>query len=157
MQGQLFFNPAEHHAAFMRDLAAGVCTTCPTCRRHAQIYRRTFHASMARQLIQLYRLGGAVGYVHASALIIPGISGAGDFSKAKYWGLIATKINTDSHTKANGMWTLTPDGMAFVNGHLNIPREVHIFDDQIHGVSAQEISIQDALGKRFNYHELMGG
>ena len=155
MQGQLFFDQAAVAADFMHRLKAGEHFPCPTCTRHAQLYRRLFHASMAAQLIRLYSLGGAHEYVHASRLILKGVSGAGDFSKAKYWGLIHSGINTDPHTKTSGQWMLSRDGVAFVLGNLRIPREVMIFDDKIYGVSEREITIREALGKRYNYNELM--
>jgi hypothetical protein len=155
MQGQLFYDPNTVSAAFMDALKQGEACDCPTCGRHAQIYRRKFHSSIARQLIRLYRLGGTAHYIHASKLILPDVSGAGDFSKAKYWGLIYQQINTDPDTKCNGMWILSPDGVAFVQGKLRIPREVMVFDDQVRGMSTETISIGEALGDRFNYHELM--
>lgn len=155
MQNELFYNEQAVRDEFLRQLKAGAQIECPTCGRHAQIYRRKFHASMALQLIRLYRLGGETSYIHASQLIIHGVSGAGDFSKAKYWGLIVPRMNTDAHTRCNGMWMLSADGVQFVLGALRIPDEVHVFDDKLFGVGTREITIKDALGKRFNYHELM--
>lgn len=156
MQGQLFYDPSVVSEAFMDALKQGDSCDCPTCGRHAQIYRRKFHSSMARQLIRLYRLGGSAHYIHASKLILPDVSGAGDFSKAKYWGLIYQQvINTNPDTKSSGMWMLSADGIAFVQGRLRISREVLVFDDQVRGMSNETISISEVLGDRFNYHELM--
>lgn len=155
-QMQLFYNPAEVSADFLARLKAGNQCDCPTCGRHAQIYRRKFHSSMALQLIQLHRLGGAKDYIHASKLIMPGVTGSGDFSKAKYWGLIHPKPATDEEPgKASGMWILSDAGEQFVRGTLRIPSEVLVFDDRVEGQSAETISIQEALGSKFNYHELM--
>jgi hypothetical protein len=155
MQGQLFYDANTVSAAFMESLKQGEACDCPTCGRHAQIYRRKFHASIARQLIRLYWLGGTAHYIHASKLILPEVSGAGDFSKAKYWGLIYQQINTDPDTKCNGMWMLSAEGVAFVRGQHRIAREVFVFDDEVQGMSAETITIAEALGDRFNYHELM--
>ncbi len=156
MQGQLFYDANTVSAAFMESLKQGEACDCPTCGRHAQIYRRKFHASIARQLIRLYRLGGTAHYIHASKLILPDVSGAGDFSKAKYWGLICQQlVNTNPDTKSSGMWMLSPAGGLFVRGLHRIPREVFVFDDEVRGMSAETITIAEALGDHFNYHELM--
>jgi hypothetical protein len=155
MQQQLFFDQKAVTADFRERLKCGDVGDCPTCGRHAQLYRRKFHSSIARQLIKLYRLGGTAHYIHASKLILDGVTGAGDFTKAKYWGLIHSRINTDADTKSNGQWMLSAAGLAFVQGKLRIPAEVMVFDDEVTDESAETISINDALGDRFNYHELM--
>lgn len=156
MQGEMFYDQKAITADFKAQLKAGTKCDCPTCGRHAQMYHRKFHASMARQLIELYRLGGTAHYIHASKLIIEGLTGAGDFTKSKYWGLIHSRINTDANTKSNGQWMLSEAGLAFVRGRLRIPAELLVFDDEVIEASADTITIKDALGTRFNYHELMG-
>lgn len=155
-QQQLFYSSAQEAANFKARLKAGDQCDCPTCGRHAQIYRRKFHSSMALQLIRLYRLGGAHDYIHASQLIIHGMAGSGDFSKGKYWELIIPKpAANDDPSKCSGLWMLTDDGLAFVRGQLRIPREVFIFDDKVEGRSAETVNITEALGSKFNYYELM--
>lgn len=156
MQGQLFYNQDAVRTEFLDALKQGEACDCPTCGRHAQIYRRKFHSSMALQLIRLYRLGGTAHYIHASKLILPEVSGAGDFSKAKYWGLIHPQVpNSRAETKCSGNWMLSVAGLEFVQGRHRIPREVFVFDDEVQGQSAETISITEALAGKFNYHELM--
>lgn len=156
MQGQLFYDPNTVSAEFMDALKQGEACDCPTCGRHAQIYRRKFHSSIARQLIRLYRLGGTAHFIHASKLIMPDVSGAGDFSKAKYWGLIHQQVpNHRAETKCSGNWMLSPLGREFVEHRTRIPREVFVFDDEVQGVSAESISITEALAGKFKYQELM--
>ena len=141
---------------FQKDLREGHISDCPCCGRHAQMYRRKFHSSMALQLIRLYRLGNVKEYVHASKLILPNCTGIGDFSKAKYWGLIHPKDKADEG-KANGYWLLTWEGEKFVTGKISIPKEVRVFDDHVVEVSAETITISDALGAKFDYQALMRG
>jgi hypothetical protein len=159
MHGRFFYNIEEVRNAFNEQLYSGHHSDCPCCGRHAQIYRRKFHASMALQLIRLYRMGGHLQFIHASKLILPQVSGAGDFSKAKYWGLIIPKdkaiYETETPGKANGYWRITPLGEQFIKGLIRISREVHVFDDRVCGFSPDTITIRDALGTRFNYDELM--
>jgi hypothetical protein len=156
MQMQLFFSPAQESEAFKARLKGGDACDCPVCGRHAQIYRRKFHSSMALQLIRMYQLGGGKEYIHASKLIVAGVSGSGDFSKAKYWDLIFPKPTTDNEeSKSNGFWILSDKGEQFVRGEIRIPREVLVFDDKVEGISTETISITEALGTKFNYQELM--
>lgn len=156
MQGSFFYTNAEASENFKARLKAGNKCDCPVCGRHAQLYRRKFHASMALQLIRLYRLGGTAHYIHASKLIIDGVSGSGDFSKAKYWELIFQKpTGDDDASKSSGLWILSDKGERFVRGLIRIPREVMVFDDRVEGISTETVSIQEALGSKFNYRELM--
>lgn len=159
MQGRLFYDMSSVKQDFQHTLQTGKQSSCPCCGRHAQIYRRTFHSSMAYQLIRLYRLGGANQFIHVSKLILPNMAGSGDFSKAKYWGLIIPKdkaiYDTDTPSKANGFWQLTQEGVEFVKGKTDITREVHIFDDEVVALSPDTITIREALGNKFNYDELM--
>lgn len=159
-QGHLFFDMGDVKRGFQENLKSGAQEPCPCCGRHAQIYRRKFHSSMAYQLIQLYHMGGCKEFIHASRLILPNMAGIGDFTKAKYWGLIAPKdkaiYDTDTTTKSSGFWRITPAGEKFLRGLIRIPREVLVFDDAVLEESLETISIRDALGTKFNYGELMG-
>ncbi len=159
MQAGLFYSVDDVRRAFQDDLQSGHHSDCPCCGRHAQIYRRKFHASMAYQLIRLYHMGGCKHFIHASKLILPSMAGSGDFSKAKYWGLICPKdkaiYETETPSKCNGFWRLTREGELFVKNMVRIPREVNVFDDRVFGFSQELITINDALGSRFNYDELM--
>jgi hypothetical protein len=159
MQGRLFYDMASVRQEFQHVLKKGEQSDCPCCGRHAQLYRRTFHSSMAVQLIRMYQLGGCQKFTHASKLILPGMSGSGDFSKAKYWGLIVPKdkaiYDTDTPSKANGFWRMTPAGQQFVNGLIAIPMDVTVFADEVLAESRQTITIREALGTKFNYDELM--
>lgn len=154
-QPSLFYDPEAVRQAFDAALREGEACDCPTCGRHAQIYRRKFHASMAQQLIRLFHLGGVMGYVHASRLILPGVTGTGDFTKAKYWRLIEQAETTDDAVKSSGLWRLTQSGVLFVKSSMSIAREVMVFDDEVLGMSQETITIAEALGDRFNYQELM--
>jgi len=161
MLGGLFYDINDVKRAFEQELKSGHHCECPACGRHAQIYRRKFHASMAYQLIRLYRMGGCYQFVHASKLILPNMAGIGDFTKAKYWGLIVPKdkaiYDTDSDKKSSGYWRITPNGEKFINGMIRVPREVHVFNDEFLGACQETITIAEALGSKFNYEELMRG
>lgn len=154
---QLSMFPTDSEVDFWRRLNAGESLDCPCCKRYSQIYTRKIHTGIALQLIQLYRIGGSITFVHTSKLIAPGSSGIGDFSKAKYWGLIEPKENTDDDKKSSGFWRLTPLGVAFVRGKKTIAGAALVFDDKVIGFTDEPVDILGALGKKFSYDELMNG
>lgn len=142
---------------FMQDLVDGIIEECPCCHRHAQIYKRRLHATIIRQMYFLLKLGGDEHYVHTSRLLLPNTSGIGDFSKAKYFNLIEEHFCFDDAKKTSGLWRLTPSGVSFLKGNLKIPEFAGVFNDVVLFFSDERVSVQDCLGERFNYKELMDG
>jgi len=146
------------HTDFLNRLKQGEKTDCPCCGRHAQMYARNLHHNAAKKLVQLYRFGGQFDYVHTSSLIDDGETGAGDFSKAKYWKLIEEAENNWEHKRTSGNWRLTDKGVRFVLGNETIPRQVMIFDDRVFGFSEDHVTIHDCLASGgFDYNALMRG
>jgi hypothetical protein len=129
---------------------------CETCGRYAQVYKRRIHSAVARQLIEIWNLG-IDDYVHARDLILDGLSGVCDLGKAKYFGLVAQKENTDDGLKANGYWKLTQKGIDFIKNGARIPEYVLVFDDRVIGVAQTDVDINDCLGYKFDYRNLMDG
>ena len=140
---------------FLKNLMAGQDGECPCCGRYAKVYKRRLHGSAARQLIQLFKLGGAMQYVHTSQLLLPGETGVGDFTKAKYWGLIEEQENFNGKTRTSGMWALTRAGVEFVEGRRSIMQIAQIFDDRVLGFEGQMVGIKECLGEDFDYSRLM--
>jgi hypothetical protein len=159
MQLALFETIDTAKLQFRQALERGEHTDCPCCGRYAQIYRRKFHSSMAVQLIKLFAAGGSFKFVHASKLIINNMAGIGDFTKAKYWGLIYPMEKPEDHTttKTSGFWRLTSHGEAFVRGLISIPREVVVFDDRVLAIGDEKTTIREALNDKFDYAELLHG
>lgn len=144
------------HMDFINELKKGEKKDCPCCGRHAQMYKRNLHATAAKKLVKLYRLGGQHEYIHTSRLIDEGETGAGDFSKAKYWKLIVEAENNWEGKRTSGNWKLTDKGVGFVLDLITIPKSVMIFDDRVFGFSEDHTNIQQCLTSGgFNYSELM--
>lgn len=146
----------EASSDFFEDLRAGNKMTCPCCKRYAQVYRRKLHHTVAWQLITLFKKGGDTKYVHVRDLVTRGMSGAGDFTKAKYWGLIQECPVEEDGKKSSGFWRLTEAGSLFVRGILPIRKTLLVYDDKVIGDSDGVVYINDCLGKKFNYMEMMG-
>lgn len=142
---------------FWDNLFSGKKQDCPCCGRYAQMYRRKLHYTAVKKLISLYSLGGEDQYVHTSRLVVKGDTSIGDFSKAKYWGLIEEAISSSEMKKTSGLWKLTPKGVLFVKNKIQIPRTAFIFNDTFFGFSDDLVSISECLmGGGFDYSEIMG-
>lgn len=127
---------------------------CPCCTQFAKVYRRTIHSTMARDLCVMYRAEGD-GWFHIRNV---GYS-AGDFAKLAYWGLVeeSTEPRDDTGGRA-GYWRVTPKGAAFVAGRLRVPKRAHIYNGRCLGFDdSKMVGVRDALGKRFDFEELMTG
>lgn len=131
---------------------------CPCCGQMVKLYKRKLYAIQARGLIELYKLDQTESkYYHIRE--IEGKfrgSGGGDFAKLRYWKLIEEKPNEDDPSKrTSGMWQITDRGRDFVLGNVKVRSHMTIFDGKFQGLEGDLITIQEALGKKFNYSELM--
>lgn len=143
--------------AFIDGLrSSGKGMDCPCCGRYAQVYYRGINKTVAKQLMTLWALQESpTGYVHVAKLVL-GASGAGDFTKAKYFGLIEEKPHQPDAKKTSGQWRLTQKGRLFVMGQTTIPRRAAVYNDVVLGYSDGQIHFHDALGEPFNYSAMMG-
>lgn len=139
----------------MALLKRGKDCHCTTCGRYAKIYKRRIHKGMARALIALYRAGGDVDYVHVSNFC--NFKTGFDIPLTRHWGLVQLESLPPEakKKKTSGRWRLTPAGMDFVLNKTTVQKFIFIFNDTLLGRDGEEISIRDALGKEFNYGELM--
>lgn len=126
---------------------------CPVCTQHAQVYRRTINAGMARSLIAMYRVGGTA-WVH-----VPTQVGARSREEGKlaYWGLVEEAKHPRANGSRAGWWRVTEKGERFVHDELVLPRYARVFNGRCLGLTGEPVGIRQALGKRFDYRELMGG
>lgn len=124
---------------------------CPCCGQFVKQYKRPIHSFMARMLIRLSRMSD--GYHHYED-IFRGVIG-GDFSKLVYWDLIEEQKNEDTNKRTSGVWRITPKGRAFANRQILIPKYIVLYDSKLQRFEGDNIDIVKAIGKKFNYEELM--
>ena len=132
--------------------------TCPCCVQYAKTYRRKLNVTMARGLIWLAR----------STNMEPGwadmrrtgprwlVAAGGEFAKVYHWGLAEQQENTDSAKRTSGIWRLTETGVDFVQGRIRVPSHCYLYNNKALHFSDTLTTIREALGKKFNYAELMG-
>ncbi len=126
---------------------------CPLCTQMAKVYRRKINSTMARTLIKIYEAGGTTSFVHTASL--PGDTH--EASQLSWWGLIEEeKVVRPDGGKA-GRWRVTAKGEGFVRARIRVPTYALIYDGRVLELDGPGASIVTALGKRFNYYELMAG
>jgi len=148
----------------LRALAEEKAGTCPTCRRTMKVYKFRL-GSYARLLIWMYQNERAESdcWLHVPDAPVPEVTnGGGDYAKLEVWGLIErSPTNDDPTKKSSGYWRLTESGRRFLLGKTTEPS--HFFyeppptRDGVLGFETNRVSIQEALGRHFNYKALMRG
>lgn len=137
---------------------------CPCCTQFVKQYHRKITSSMAYGLVLIYRYFEThpeEQYVHISdylnGLDLPGaIRNTGDITKLKYWGLIEEKPEMrDDGSKHAGYWSITELGRQFAKGETTVQSHAKIFNSKSYGLVGEPTTIQEALGEKFNYTELM--
>lgn len=121
---------------------------CPCCTQFAKVYVRRLHRGMAKALIHMYRNRDANDMFDITKHLDTNL---GDTSKLRYWELIDRADDDPA-----GVWTVTYKGKQFVRGLITVPSHVKVYDGRFRGLTGNQITIQQALGKGFSYDELMG-
>lgn len=134
--------------------------SCPVCNQFVKLYKNPISGGTAYCLIQLYKQakGDTFKYFHVDEIPVPNRVG-GSWAKLRYWGLIdeMPKRNdeTDSHKKSSGYWRITNTGIQFVERKISLPKYIKLYNKQFYGFDGDATDIQDALGNKFDYNELM--
>lgn len=129
---------------------------CKHCGAYNKRYKRKFNSNMAVALIALYKnLGG--DYVHLeSFLASKGLKRCGDASYLRFYNFLEKKEGKrDDGSNRNGFYRITGLGCMFVEGKITAKETFLILHNRLEGFEGKEITIQDALGTKFNYSELM--
>lgn len=126
---------------------------CPCCTLFAKVYRHKCDSAMARTLIRLYRAGAMHEPIHAPSL-------EGDnhkVSQLSWWGLVEEERVRRPDGGRAGYWWITSAGVEFVLNRSTITKYARIYDARVLGHVGEQVTIEDALGTKFNYRALMEG
>lgn len=134
---------------------------CEGCDRWAKRYPRTFHSSMAQWLIELVKLykGEFVSTKEVFAKIKGRGSDASGYSLLRHWGLIEPMSEKGSEARKAGeagLWRPTQLGIDFVYAKAAIYEIAYIYNNICESFGGKQVTIHQALGKKFDYDEMMG-
>jgi len=159
--------PAELTAEQMRqaverlraEVQAGLDdgTICPCCDKYVRRYRRKLNASMARSLIWLVRESerSPDGWVDVPSRAPRWLVRTNQLATVRLWGFIE-RAKTNEDVKHSGQWRPTPEGVRFAYDRTTAPEAVVTYNGDPVGFEGSQVSIADALGRKFSYFELMG-
>lgn len=129
-------------------------TDCPCCGQFVRGYKRKLNANMVVFLISLVRVSDrGARWVHHSDCKYTGR----DYSYVASWGLAETHEGTTPGKKMSGNWKPTARGLDFVDEVIRVPSHVFLYNNQRVGATGKTVSAREALGKKFDYDELMRG
>jgi hypothetical protein len=146
-------------------------TGCPCCGQHAKVYKRHITGAMACALIQIYKYywlnKWPADWLHVPRYLagqkLPASVKAswhgGDWSKLRFWKLIEPKADEEraDGSLRVGYYRITDLGRGFVERQIEVPKFVFLYAQTTLGLALPYITIDDALGAKFNYTDLMGG
>ena len=128
---------------------------CPCCGMFIKRYFRSFNSNMALALIALYK--NKDKYIHVeNTLAEMGFKRCGDASYLQHYKLIAPMVEKREEGSArNGHYKITASGISFVENKSTVAEKFIMFKGKCEGFEGEQIGIEKALNKKFNYSELM--
>ena len=135
-------------------------TTCPCCGRYVKLYKRKLTSSMVQALILIYKYFklNPESWLHVeNYLKQQNISAAirGDFPKLRYWGLLEKQIDKREDGSGRvGYYKVSQKGIDFINGRIEVPRFVFIYNQTVERFSEEKTGIKKALGDKFSFDEI---
>jgi hypothetical protein len=130
--------------SWLRDRAAKG-ERCPCCRQNVKVYRRKLNAGMAAWLIRFMLATRYGEWRHFRATA----RGSGDWSILRFWGLI------EKSEDEVGVWRVTKLGRDFASRRVLVLSHAVIYDNQCLRLDGDPITVVNALGRKFDYQELM--
>ena len=136
---------------YVKDNREDGCT-CPCCGQKAKVWKKTIISTSAADLIRLVNMyqGTALHYDQFAT-----VKKDRNFSQLVLRGLIKAEDNDDSSKRSSGMWHPTERGIRFARGEIRIQKYVLTYNNKKIGVEGAYVRIEDVLGKKFNYEELI--
>lgn len=126
---------------------------CVACDQFAKVYRRNIYATLAKHMITMWQKGGPDRRFLSLSKDLK--QGGGDMGKMRYWGLVEEEKTVFPDTGEQGYWRLTDLGVKFVCGEVTLPKYAYVYDGVCLRLDGPQVSIREALGKKFDYTALM--
>lgn len=139
----------------MNDINAGY--RCECCGSFVKAYKRSFNGNMAVALLLLYKFNMR-GFVKVEDFLLKnGQKRCGDFSYLTHFGLLEKKVaDRKDGSPRNGYYRITPAGIDFAANRTTVAAKFIMAQGKCTGFEGEQINIIQALGKKFDYNQLMG-
>lgn len=134
---------------------------CPCCQQQVKLWPTILNAGIVSPLVTVY-----ANIWHASPAVFVHIDRhmeshrlhtSHTHAKARWWGLLeASGAGLTDGNPHSGCYRLTEKGIAFIRGTERVSERVLLFNNRFFGFDGRtDWSVVDALGKAFNYDEMM--
>jgi hypothetical protein len=70
-------------------------------------------------------------------------------------GGLAENAVTKTQLESSGLWKPTLKGIRFADDMGAVPKYVYVYDNTVRGFEGPDIGIEEALGSKYNYVEIM--
>lgn len=131
---------------------------CPMCGQYAKKYRRKFNSAIARFLIKLYRFQTVYDRYYTTRELYPRDNKAStEGVLARHWGLLEVREVQNMGGAPAGTFKLTDQGRRFVNRLAYVNSHAWIYNGECLGLDGDLLGIEQALGNKFKYDELLSG
>ncbi len=130
---------------------------CKCCGTFIKTYTRSLNSSMCLVLLLMVK-HKKFGYFHVEDWLkeIGRPELRADYHKLRFYNFLEKKIGDRSDgSPRNGMYRITSFGIMFAEGKITAKSKFKILNNQFKGFSGKDITIQEALGNKFSYQELM--
>lgn len=129
---------------------------CPCCGQYCKLYKRKLNSGMAYSLIWLVRTYLENNrWVEIQTEAPRRVMQSREMGKLVHWGLVMSRPNKDPAKRMSGFWKPTTLGINFANDNCTMFSHVYLYNNEVRGFTKKQITIVEALGKHFNYQELM--
>lgn len=135
---------------------------CPRCNQWAQKYHRNINDAMVLGLLACVTIfKKSNDWVHYNDIdkIVFDRHGKkpAEFSKLRFWGFIIKCPNDNPRKKSSGYWKPTETGIAFLRGETKAMKRAWLYDNKLVDWEGPQITVMEALSKKFDYQKLMKG
>ena len=133
-------------------------THCRLCGQPVKIYSRPLNSAMSRTLIKMHLHGKKTdGWVNMSEVKNFGLPSR-DYGTLAHWGMTEKGggVKSDGNPRT-GLYRITKKGLDFIEDRIRVPAAIWTYNKKLLGMSKETISVREALGKKFNYTEMMNG
>tara|TARA_R110002060_G_scaffold2549_3_gene4261 strand:+ start:2689 stop:3198 length:510 start_codon:yes stop_codon:yes gene_type:complete len=150
-----FSTLAEARLAVLENRDKGMI--CPCCDKFTRAYRRNFNSTMSRSLIWLVKIWEAENpWVDVPKNAPRWLVRSNQLPSVRWWDLIERCPNDNPEVKHSGLWRPTQKGLEFVYKRTKIPSKALTYDGKVIALEGDMVTIEDTLGTKFHYAELMG-